>query len=170
MLIVNFIIIFCFGMFIFVNFCYLYQRNFILCEKYCNNNGLLIKDTNECLCEKNIRSGSECDICEKNNTCKEYLFKNYEDLILKTNLIYSCDHKFGIQFSKTFECEIDDPALTDMVGNIMTITCMKKKKSTIQEILKENQNEEMKCHLALYKKMLNTKTKIDNYVKTLTKT
>lgn len=51
MLIVDFIIIFCFGMFIFVNFCYMYQRNFILCDNFLFDSK---KRTIGCI-DKNVR-------------------------------------------------------------------------------------------------------------------
>ena len=51
MLIVDFVLIFCFSMFIFLNLCYLYQRNFILCDNFLFD---CKKRVIECI-DKNVR-------------------------------------------------------------------------------------------------------------------
>ena len=125
-------------------------------EKQCKNKGVIINEIEECICEKNKWIGKECEICEKNNTCTDYLIESYENLSEEKNLIFKCDKKFEIQYKRTFECLINDEGIIDMIGGVMKITCEKKKKK-IKEIFKK-QEDEMKCELKVYKK-INEKNK-----------
>ena len=103
MLIVDFIIIFCFSMVIFVNFSYLYQRNFILCDIFLFDSK---ERTNRCI-DKNI-SCFEKKIAQTDTKIeKGFINDTFMKSSLSYYIIYKTTNTKTLLFFHGNKCSID---------------------------------------------------------------